>query len=203
MRIRNATPKEISYACRNFHYAKSVPAAHRFDYSVFNDDGEWCGVVMYSYGSNPQIGKQYGLFAGEILELIRVALNGKQGCTSQAVAATLRRLHKENPQVRMLVSFADQEQGHMGTIYQAMNWMYVGSVAGSQEYIVNGRKMHYKTVRSQGWKDNEKWLIEHVDPDARKVKGGRKHKYLYFFDKRLRKRLEGLAKPYPKQHEKM
>lgn len=198
MRIRNATPKEVSYACRHFHYAKSVPAAYKYAYSVFNDDGEWCGVVLYSYGSNPQIGKQYGLFAGEILELIRVALNGRQGCTSQAVAATLRRLHKENPQVRMLVSFADQEQGHLGTIYQAMNWMYVGEAEGSRHYIVNGKKLHYKSVLQHGWKDHEKWLSEHVDPDAKKISGVNKHKYLYFFDKRLRKRLAYLERPYPK-----
>ena len=130
MRLRKATPKEIDFACKRFHYAKSVPAAHKYDYSIFNDNGEWCGVILYSYGSSPQIGMQYGLFAGEVLELIRVALNGKQTHTSQAVAMTLKRLHKDAPNVRLVVSFADQEQGHLGTIYQASNWMYTGSRGG-------------------------------------------------------------------------
>lgn len=199
MRLRRATPKEISYACKNFHYAKSVPAAHKYDYSIFNDEGEWCGVILYSYGSSPQIGMQYGLFAGEVLELIRVALNGKQKCTSQAVSATLKRLHHDAPNIRMIVSFADQEQGHMGTIYQATNWMYTGSRSGASAFIVNGKRMHYKTVVSQGWKNNEKWLREHVDPNAREVQSGDKHKYLYFLDKRLRRKFKDLEKPYPKR----
>lgn len=202
MRLRKATPKEIDFACKRFHYAKSVPAAHKYDYSIFNDSGEWCGVILYSYGSSPQIGMQYGLFAGEVLELIRVALNGKQKCTSQAVAMTLKRLHKDAPNVRLVVSFADQEQGHLGTIYQASNWMYTGSRSGAAAFIVNGKRMHYKTVVSQGWKNNEKWLREHVDPNAIEVQSGDKHKYLFFFDRKTRKRLSHLAKPYPKQSEK-
>lgn len=198
MRARSATPKEISYACKRFHYAKSVPAAHRFDYSVFNDDGEWCGVILYSYGSTPHIGKQYGLFAGEVLELIRVALNGKQECTSQAVSMTLKRLHHDNPQVKMVVSFADSGQGHIGTIYQASNWMYVGVSEGGTYFCVNGKNMHYKTVVSQGWKNNIHWLIENVDKNATTYRGGDKYKYLYFFDRKLRKKFASLSLPYPK-----
>jgi hypothetical protein len=49
MRLRKATPKEIDFACKRFHYAKSVPAAHKYDYSIFNDSEEWCGVIVYSF----------------------------------------------------------------------------------------------------------------------------------------------------------
>lgn len=202
MRLRHATPQEIRYACLNFHYAKSVPAAYVYAYSVFEDDGQWCGVILYSYGSNPQVGKQFGLFSGEVLELIRVALNGRQSHTSKAVSISLRMLHRDAPHVKMVISFADQEQGHMGTIYQASNWMYVGSVKGSRAYIVNGTRMHYKTVRQHGWKDNEAWLKSNVDQSAKAVSSGDKHKYLFFFDRRLRRSLEQHSKPYPKQDEK-
>ena len=69
---------------------------------------------------------------------------------------------------------------------------------GAAAFIVNGKRMHYKTVVSQGWKNNEKWLREHVDPNAREVQSGDKHKYLYFLDRKLRKRLKELERPYPK-----
>lgn len=201
MRLRKATPQEIRYACLNFHYAKAVPG-YKWSYSVFTDDGKWCGVIVYSSGASPKIGKPYGLFQGEVLELVRVALNGRQKCTSQAVAMTLKRLHKDAPNVRLVVSFADTEQGHAGTIYQATNWMYVGKMDGAPMFVVNGKRYHYRSCIDKGWKNSEKWLRENVDPNAKEVRGGDKHKYLYFFDRKLKKQFSEMERPYPKRQEK-
>ena len=198
MRLRHATPQEIRYACLNFHYAKAVPAC-KWSYSVFTDDGKWCGVIVYSSGASPQIGKPYGLFQGEVLELVRVALNGRQKATSEAVSASLRMVRKDARNVKMIVSYADTEQGHLGTIYQATNWKYVGVSKGHAYYVVNGKRLHSKTVTAKGWRQSEKWLRENVDKSAKVVRGGDKHKYLFIFDKKLQRRLEGSFLPYPKR----
>lgn len=171
MRLRHATQKETKFACEKFHYAKSVPS-RSFTYSVFNDSGEWCGVIVYSVGATPQIGKPYGLFQGEVLELVRVALNGKQGITSKAVAQSLKLLRHDAPKTRLVVSFADTEQGHLGKIYQAMNWKYVGVSKGGRYFIVNGKKTHPRTIGSRGQVQSEEWLREHVDKNAKAVRGG-------------------------------
>lgn len=42
-------------------------------------------------------------------------------------------------------------------------------------------------------------MREHVDPSAREVKSGDKHKYLYFLDKKLMRKFKDLEKPYPKR----
>lgn len=198
MRLRHATPQEIRYACLNFHYAKAVPAC-KWSYSVFNDSGEWCGVIVYSSGASPQIGKPYGLFQGEVLELVRVALNGRQKATSEAVSASLRMVRKDARNVRMIVSYADTEQGHLGTIYQATNWKYVGVSKGHAYYVVNGKRLHSKTVTAKGWRQSEKWLRQNVDSSAKVVRGGDKHKYLFFFDRSLQKRISDMFLPYPKR----
>ena len=200
MRIRRAKPEEVRYACKNFHYTHAVPAC-KYSYSIFNGEGLWCGVVIYSSGASPQLGKKYGLFQGEFLELVRVALNGKQESTSKAVALTLRKLRKDAPKVRLIISFADTEQGHAGTIYQATNWMYVGKMDGAPMFVVNGKRYHYKSCIGKGWKNSEKWLRDHVDPNAKEVRGGDKHKYLYFFDRKLKKEFTNLSQPYPKKTE--
>lgn len=197
MKLRRATPQETKYACERFHYAKAVPAKS-YAYSVFNDDGEWCGVVVYSGGATPMIGRPYGLFQGEVLELVRVALNGKQGTTSKPVALSLKLLKHDAPKTRMVVSFADTEQGHLGKIYQAMNWKYVGVSEGGRYFVVNGKRTHPKTIHSRGWVQSEEWLKTHVDKNAKSVKGGDKHKYLYFFDKKLEKKMRSQFLPYPK-----
>ena len=80
MRLTLANAKAIKHACLKFHYAKSVPSV-QYGFNVYNDDDEWCGVICYGGGATPNIGKPFGLMQGEILELVRVALNGKQKTT--------------------------------------------------------------------------------------------------------------------------
>ena len=97
--LRNATPKAIRYACMNFHYAKAVPST-QYSYNVYNEQKEWCGVILFGGGANCHIACPFDMVQGEVLELVRVALNGKQPCTSECVAAALRQLHKDAPQVK-------------------------------------------------------------------------------------------------------
>ena len=43
------------------------------------------------------------------------------------------------------------------------------------------------------------WLQKNVDPSAKRVKNGIKHKYLYPLDRKLGKQLQKIALPYPKK----
>ena len=150
MRLTYATPKAIDYACKHFHYAKAVPV-NPIGYNAYNDADEWCGVILYGWGANKSIGTAYGLKQGQCLELVRVALNGKQSCTSQAVAMSLKQLHKDCPLCRLVVSYADCDQDHLGTIYQATNWIYEGVMNEGDiaAFIVNGKKVHKKSIYSR------------------------------------------------------
>lgn len=148
MKLTIATPKAVRYACLNFHYAKAVPVSP-LAYNVFNEKNEWCGVIIYSYGANNCIAMPYGLSQGEVVELVRVALNGKQECTSQAVAMSLKLLRKDAPNVRLVVSYADCDQSHLGTIYQATNWIYVGTVyqnSKDSSWVIKGKRYHGRII---------------------------------------------------------
>ena len=197
--LRNATPKAIRYACMNFHYAKAVPST-QYSYNVYNEQKEWCGVILFGGGAKCHIACPFDMVQGEVLELVRVALNGKQPCTSECVAAALRQLHKDAPQVKIVVSYADLDQKHAGIIYQATNWIYLGNNNEGQlgAFIIHGKKMHPKSVYSKGWKQSLEWLRENVDPNAEKFMTDGKHKYIFVFDKRLRKQYLKQAKPFPK-----
>ena len=199
IRLSHASPKAVRYACLNFHYAKVVPCA-MYSYNVYNDSGDWCGVILYGNGAMG-INSPFGLLNGEVLELVRVTLNGKQSCTSECVAASLRQLHKDAPHVKVVVSYADIDQGHVGTIYQATNWIYLGKVqvGGKGGYIIHGKKLHSKTVYSNGWKSDISWIRKNVDPSATIVRTFGKHKYIWVYNKKLRKQYQSLAVPYPKK----
>src|SRR3989339_784787 len=103
MRLEKASPKAIKYACMKFHYAKAVPQI-RLGYSVFNDAGEWCGVVLFSNGANPRIASTFNLVQGQVVELTRMALNGKHSTTSAVLARALKLLKKDAPLVKVVVS---------------------------------------------------------------------------------------------------
>ena len=148
MRLELASNKAIKYSCLNFHYAKSVPV-NTFAYSVFNDNNEGCGGVVFGTGSNNNIGSEYNLKQGQIIELVRMALNGKQETTSQVLAKAIKKVKKDVPLCKMIVSYADIDQSHKGIIYQATNWYFVGKVYENKtdsSWIINGKRIHGRRI---------------------------------------------------------
>lgn len=126
--MRPCLGNEARKAVEQWHYSHVCPA-FTFGYSFFTPDSRFIGVVLFGRGANRNIGSPYGLEQSQVLELVRVALNGLQGHgnTSRIVAAAIRQVRKDaGPALKMLVSYSDQDQGHAGTIYWATNWVYAG-----------------------------------------------------------------------------
>lgn len=188
MRLEKASRKAVDFACKNYHYSKNAaPRAHDLAFSVF-ENSVFCGCICYGRGATNDIGKPYNLNSGECIELIRVALNGKQSSTSKALSISLKLVKKYAPLTRMIVSFADPEQTHIGILYQATNWIYVGKTIPAKEYILNGKRIHGRTYRSAGKPKN-----------AEEVYGSSKFRYIYPLDKTLIPLCKSLSKPYPKK----
>lgn len=191
MRIAKANSKAVEYACKMFHYSKSVPAV-QYAYNIYNANDEWCGVILFGGGANNNLAKAFGMNSGEVLELERVALNGKQEFTSQAVAMALKQLHKEDPLCKIVVSYSDHRQKHLGTIYQATNWIYLGvTITSDTQYFFNGKWTHERTINAQKNRSELKAKLP-------KRENSNKFKYVFCFDKRERKKYLALSQPYPK-----
>ena len=178
--------KAAEYAVSNWHYSKSLPAGKLFLFGVYEDE-DFIGCVIYSRGANINIGKPYNLQQTEVCELTRVALNKHKTPVTQIISITLKLLAKNNPGLKLVVSYADVDQGHEGIIYKAGNWIYEGLLnAGNMgAFIVNKKKMHPKSVHSK-WgtgSQNLNWLQKNIDPNAKKFITKGKHKFLYPLDK--------------------
>ena len=201
MKLALASYQAVKYACLTFHYAKAVPLS-LCAFSVFNNAGEWCGCIVYSSGSNQHLGKKFGIAQGEVCELVRMALNGKQESTSKALAISLKLVKKFNPLLKLIVSYADCDQEHTGTIYQATNWIYENKVqlnGGTPKIKVHGKVTHARTIGNRGWRCNLDWIRSNVDPTAEFVYTTGKHKYLFPLTKELKAKCLALAKPYPQK----
>lgn len=200
MRLEKASGQAIRYACFNYHYSKAVPQI-RIGYSVFNDADEWCGVILYSNGANPRIANEFDLVQGQVVELVRVALNGKQECTSKALALSIKQLRQDAPAVKVLVSYADRNQNHIGTIYQATNWFYIDERSNERGIMLKGKLTHRRSIGKKYGRSDIDWLRKNVDPKAEVLKGETKIKYVYPLDRKQTAKLKAMSKPYPKKEQ--
>lgn len=189
MRLEIASSKAVKYACLNFHYAKVVPATY-IGYSIFNNNNEFCGVILFGGGASANMGKPFNLSYGQYLELTRMALNGKQESTSKAMSIAMKLIKKNNPTVKLLISYADKGQNHLGIIYQATNWYFIGDNESSgKDYFYKGKWRHDRTLNEY----SKEFLLS---LKTRKRSG--KRKYIYPLNKSMIPLCESLKKPYPK-----
>lgn len=152
LKIDWCSHEAAKYAVEHWHYSKSLPVPPLVKVGVW-ENGKFIGCVIFSRGANNNMLKPYGLEQTEGCELVRVALTKHVTPVSRVVAIAIKFLKARSPTLRLIVSFADPEEGHHGGIYQAGNWLYVGQNAGSTEYIgPDGKKWHGRMVSKSGVK---------------------------------------------------
>lgn len=191
LRVDWATHEAAKYACEHWHYSRVLPPSKTAKIGVW-ECGKFVGVVVFGVGATSDLCKRYGLQMQEGCELVRVALTHHANPVSRIVGIALKMIKKKYSGLRLCVSFADPEQGHCGSIYQAMNWVYTGTTSSSDEYLYRGKRWHGRAFRHK-----HKGMEKH--PDVTTIKGSVKYRYLMPLDAEMRERILPLSKPYPKR----
>jgi len=194
--------KETYGYLRDIHYAHRIPSIS-YAYGLFKDQ-EIVGVVTYGTPASSTLCK--GICGDDwqkyVLELNRLVLEyNLPNEASRLVAASLRLL----PKPRIIVSFADTAQNHLGIVYQATNFIYTGlstkfrdvKVRGleHQHHATYGHGLSYKEIKEKYGEDN----VYFVDRS-------RKHRYITFIGNRkekqtMRSALKYKVLPYPTRTE--
>lgn len=204
LRIGWATHEATKYACTHWHYSRSVPVGKLIKVGAW-EDGRFIGVVIFSRGATPRIGMPYNLTQMECCELTRIAMRNHKCFVSQVIAEAIKFLKVKCPEMKLIVSYADMEQGHHGGIYQATNWIYEGQTDGARYFVVNGKKTHPKSLHAKykskyaDFSQSLEWIQRYVDKNASVYYDKGKHKYLFPLTKEMRKQVSRLHKPYPKR----
>jgi hypothetical protein len=196
-----ATHEAAKHAVQNWHYSANLPTGKMLRVGVW-ESGSFVGVVVYGLGATPNLLKPYGLKPIEGCELIRIALRQHQSPVSKIIAVSLKFLKKKCPGLRLVVSFADPNQGHHGGVYQASNWIYSGKTQPDRFYRdTKGNVYHARQVSESG--NIKKQFGRRVNRlDASKLERiimPGKHRYLMPLDDEMRRQVQSLAKPYPKR----
>lgn len=189
--IDYCSQKASEYSVYKWHYSKRMPKSKLVRFGVW-EKGKFKGTVIYGLGANPLSGSFLKVKNFECPELVRIALTEHKNYVSKIVSFTLKKLKKDFPKLKAIVSYADPEQGHKGKIYQAMNWYYLGKTSKAKVYIINGKDIHSKTIS-----DRIRFgkLDKNHNLDYKVVMG--KYKYVYLFDKSLIRLIQTKIKKYP------
>lgn len=183
-----ATYQASFFACKNFHYSKSIPACKLVKIGVW-ENGIFKGVVLFSRGANKSIGSPYGLKQTEVCELSRIALKKHFTPVSKIVSIAIKMLKKLSPDLKLIVSYADIDQGHEGKIYKAGNWIYQGVVrkGAVSAFIFRGKKTHTRSIGSTYGKGSQNLnFLKKIDPEVKPFISKGRHKYLYILDDSIR-----------------
>ena len=185
------------------HYAKRFPSV-TYAFGLFSGD-ELIGVVTYGTPASSTL--RAGI-AGEenvknILELNRLCLKyNRKNEASFLVAKSLKLL----PEGKIIISFADTNQGHFGIVYQASNFKYYGLSAKRTDWALKGKEhLHGQTVADEfrGKPQRARLMCEKYGDDFYLKPRPRKHRYIYVTGgrkyKSLYKEIKYEQKPYPKQ----
>ena len=180
------------WAVEHWHYSGRMPLFKQNYIGVW-ESGAYIGCVVFGRSVTPHLGDQFSLSCTEVVELTRVALTTHECSVSRVVSIATRLIRQKNPGLRLLVSYADVNVGHVGTIYQAANWIYVGRSASIRQYW----------WRNQWRNDTSMFRAFKSEPSLRQACQTRrlmpKYKYLMPLDAAMRTQIEPLRQPYPKR----
>ena len=180
-------------------------------------DSELIGVLVYgnAVGRNASTSISSLLTNDNVLELTRLWIADGYGknIESYCIAESFRLLNQEYPNIKCVLSYADSEEGHTGTIYQATGFLYQGDnyvdIALMPNYSVsldgppNYNWIHSRSVYAK-WKTHSvDKLKERIGRTFWRKRESGKHRYIKFIsskieNKKLIKSLKHKVLPYIK-----
>ena len=178
---------------RRIHYSGKVVNNSCLHFGAFLD-GKLHGVM--SFGPTTDKRKVLGLVQGTpwngMLELNRMAFDDclPRNSESRCISLAMKLLKKNAPHVKWVLSFADGCQCGDGTIYRASNFILTGIKQNNTlRRTENGEVIHSITAYHHGTQGDFSKLP--------KVPGYQL-RYIYFIDKKWRKRLTVPEIPFQK-----
>lgn len=210
--------KHYTHAWTACRYALGI--YFKEDNSTTFDGDKLIGCIIYGFpvGAKAPTSVCEGLTKDNVLELTRLYCDDGYGSNieSYALGQSFKWLKENDTNIKVLISYADNGQKHLGGIYQATNWIYQGlntDIALMPNYGISLSNDPYKWIHSRTvfstWGSNN---LEHLRKEIGKSGYKRfwrreeppKHRYIQILaqDKKekkdLMKRLKHEIMPYPK-----
>jgi len=190
------------------------------DEATFFGESKLIGCIIYGYPVGRSASRAFSeeLKSDQILELTRLYIDDGYGSNieSYVLGQSFKWLKENDKDIKVLLSYADNGQEHLGSIYQATNWIYQGLNTDmnlmpnwSISIQENPYKwIHSRTVFSKWGSHNIEHLKTEIGKDGYKnfwrMQESGKHRYFQVLGqdktekKALLKTMKYPPKPYPK-----
>jgi hypothetical protein len=167
------------------HYTHSVPSGKSYYYYY---DG---AIVVFAIPANPNVSTFLTGERNRVWDLARLwAPDGhRHNLLTQAIAVATKELRRLEPRCLALVSYADPDAGHMGGVYRAASWQYLGRTESRAWRTPNGQIIPRRKFHSGGSHINKSEIeaLGYVE-----VRRAGKYRFVHGLTKRIRRRLAKL-----------
>ena len=191
--------KVIAGFVEKHHYLHSVNGVQHiqcfglFKEGRFGFDKQLIGAAMYCHPSMPSTAQRYNPDNPKrCWELRRmVCIDDTPKNTESYFISKCLKWIRQNTNVEVVLAFADTQEGHEGIIYQASNFHSLGQTGSGTKLMVDGKLRHNRSLnqdkRQFGRTLKRRYLAG--DKDVYQVKVKPKNIYVYYLNKKVKKKL--------------
>ena len=216
--IKRITKPVAEKIINEYEWLKCLPTHTKYHFGLFfkiNNKEYLGGVLVYSpeYAENTGVWDKFG-FTGKILLLSRgVCLWWTPKNTASYFISRVNKIIAKETHYRIITATVDPEAGEIGTIYQSLNWHYLGLMSGN--YTNKGVEKKRISFLINGVKRSSRWIrklhgtmkidvIKQIYPDMIVLKESRKRRYVTFIDNKYNNKkyynsIKNIILKYPKR----
>jgi hypothetical protein len=200
MTVTKVGRSDVAEFCRRWHYT-ATGGNMTWSYGLW-DGFTLCGVVSYNLPTMETCSVVFGSeHWSSVIHMGRLvcADDAPRNVESRLIAGSLKSLDVDRPETRAVLTYAAQDQGHLGYVYQATNAIYTGE-AGHTDYYRDAKGTRRSDYLGGAFVSKSRA----ADMGWTHVKGAPKHRYLYLLGNKTKRR-ESLSMlrlpslPYPKE----
>ena len=181
------------------HYLHSLPGGTKLSLGIFLN-AKLLGALTFGVG--PYFGYRIVNDASpdDVVTLTRLWLSDElpSNSESKVLGIALRSL-KRDTSLKFVLAYSDPSVRHLGTIYQATNWLYTGRSSATPLYDIGDGILHHSRSLAHSLGSHSIRYLTSQGINVKTVPQSAKHRYVYFLDPSWRSRLSVSILPYPKK----
>lgn len=193
-------------------FSKTKPEKSKYDKIgsiLFNNEEYLIGVIIYGGPVGRQTVKSIcsSFENNNVIELTRLFIYDNYGKNIESffISKTIQMLKKIEKELKVVISYSDPEYNHIGTIYQAANFLYQGNQTrhgGCKSFKLKGSSewIHPRTMFTR-YKTSDMTKLKKMNLDFEIRDVSFKHRYIFIVRdrKNILKNLKHKILSYPKQ----
>lgn len=149
--VKRVNRSDIKEFIEANHYSGNINGCIAdYCYALYDEGDIMVGAMFYGRMAMANQWRRFGDKESDVIELRRLCCIDDTPFNTESyfISRTIKLLRKQWLG-KVIVSYADAEYGHVGTIYKASNFKYMGFQKGARVIIYNGRRYHDKTIRTK------------------------------------------------------